>query len=90
MRSALRQCAAGGVLGSFSRQRRRRYWMAAGVFAGSVSNAGSFVITNASVSDTSSPCKYRVASQHLEQHHAERPDVRSPVHRFAPACSGDI
>ena len=40
--------------------------MAGGVFADSVSKAGSFVITNASISDTSSPANTALASEHLK------------------------
>ncbi len=50
--------------------------------------SGSFVITNASVSVTSSPPNARAPVEHLEQHAAEGPDVGALVDRLASRLLG--
>ena len=63
----------------FSRQLRRSRC----TFAGTRSNFGSSLMTDANISDRSSPSKQPLSRQHLVQHHAESPDVGAPIHLFA-------
>ena len=55
-----------------------------------MSNRGSFVITKASMSATVFAAVKLLARQHLEQHHAEGPDVRPSSAGLPWACSGDM
>ena len=66
-------------LGSRSRQRRSRACTPAGVARGSAFQSGARVRTAARTSLTVSPDEQPLAGQHLEEHHAERPDVGALV-----------
>ena len=50
--------------------------------------SSSRVSTAATVSEIVSPSKREAAGQHLEQHDAERPDIRAPVDRLAARLLG--
>ena len=79
---ARRRCRATRCFGSFCRHARSSLADARRDVGGQRVQSGSRSSTRASVSETSSPAKGRVAREHLVQHAAERPDVGALVDRL--------
>ena len=73
---------------SFCRHRRSNRRIESGVSGGRSDQSGSLSRMAATMSEREAPVECRPAGQHLEQHAAKRPHVRSAIDLTPRACSG--